>query len=65
MVNDILISSLKIESAILRSTLRETVAECDRLRSSLSLIAEVIPEYASEAWMVQTAKDALDGVTNE
>ena len=29
------------------------------LRAALSSIAEVIPEYASEAWMVQEARDAL------
>ena len=39
--------------------------EIKHLRAALSSIAEVIPEYASEAWMVQAAKDALAGVKND
>ena len=46
------------------ANLLECFAEIRRLRAALLLIAEVIPEYDSEAWMVQTAKDALDGVKN-
>ncbi len=42
----------------------ELIDEIRRLRSVLSSIAEVIPEYASEAWMVQEASDAL-GVKND
>jgi hypothetical protein len=43
---------------------KEAIDEIKRLRSVLSSIAEIVPETAPEAWMVQEAKDAL-GVKND
>jgi hypothetical protein len=63
-IHDRLSNTEGYEAHLKNSVVIEMIDEIRRLRSVLSSIAEVIPEYASEAWMVQEASDAL-GVKND
>jgi DNA-directed RNA polymerase subunit F len=54
---------LEISDRVYPEDVAAMVNEIKSLRSVLSSIAEIVPETAPEAWMVQEAKDAL-GVSN-